>query len=197
MNDWKVLEGSGGVHHGAHDLGGPTWAEGVLPSPNGPGAPSLKGPGRHPLGFPQNPKGGSTWGARFPPPPCAAGPRWVWGAGGPPQPTLPLYKEGRGQGADPNSSQHLWPPLSSSIRCSGLGEALQVFLLHHHHHAVVLLGFGGDLPHLRCPLERGEDGLHRHRTRDRVRKCCRIAAPGAIVYTNNEINLVGFGIFEG
>ncbi|KAK1697215.1 hypothetical protein QYE76_013912 [Lolium multiflorum] len=68
-----------------------------------------------------------------------------------------------------------------------LGEALQEFLLHLHHHAVVLLGFRGDLPHLRCPLERGEEGLHRHRTRDRVRKCCRIAAPGTIVYTNNEI----------
>ncbi|KAK1629655.1 hypothetical protein QYE76_003970 [Lolium multiflorum] len=62
-----------------------------------------------------------------------------------------------------------------------------LFFLHHHHHAVVLLEFGGDLPHLRCPLERGEEGLHRHRTRDRVRKCCRIAALGMIVYINNEI----------
>ncbi|KAK1645997.1 hypothetical protein QYE76_063802 [Lolium multiflorum] len=69
-------------------------------------------------------------------------------------------------------------------------------LLHHHHHAVVLLGFRGDIPHLRCPLERERKELHRHRTRDRVRKCCRIAASGTIVYTNNEINLVGFGIFE-
>ncbi|KAK1629396.1 hypothetical protein QYE76_003711 [Lolium multiflorum] len=68
-------------------------------------------------------------------------------------------------------------------------------LLHHHHHAVVLLGFRGDLLHLRCPLERERKELHRHRTRDRVRKCW-IAAPGTIVYTNNEINLVGFGIFE-
>ncbi|KAK1695169.1 hypothetical protein QYE76_011866 [Lolium multiflorum] len=42
-----------------------------------------------------------------------------------------------------------------------LGEALQEFLLHHHH-TVVLLGFRGQLPHLRCPVERGEDGLHRH-----------------------------------
>jgi hypothetical protein len=92
------------------------------------------------------------------------------------------------------------PPLAASpstIRCSGLGEALQLFFLHYHHHAVVLLEFGGDLPHLRCPLERERKELHRHRTRDRVRKCCRMAAPGTIVYTNKEINLVGFGIFEG
>ncbi|KAK1646395.1 hypothetical protein QYE76_064200 [Lolium multiflorum] len=64
-----------------------------------------------------------------------------------------------------------------------------VFFLHLHHHAAVLLDFGGDLPHLRCPLERERKELHRHRTRDRVRKCCRITAPGTIVYTNNEINL--------
>ena len=37
---------------------------------------------------------------------------------------------------------------------------------------------GGDLHHhLRCSLERGEEGRHRHRTRDRGRKCCRNAAP--------------------
>ena len=37
---------------------------------------------------------------------------------------------------------------------------------------------GGDLHHhLRCSLERGEEGRHRHRTCDRGRKCCRNAAP--------------------
>jgi hypothetical protein len=35
--DWKVLEGSGGVHHGAHDLGGLAWAEGMLPGLMGQG----------------------------------------------------------------------------------------------------------------------------------------------------------------
>ncbi|KAK1681951.1 hypothetical protein QYE76_042799 [Lolium multiflorum] len=119
------------------------------------------------------------------------------GKGATPADLAPYIKRG-GDGRPP--SHHcplLWPPLSSTIRYSGLGKALQLFFLHHHHHAVVLLELGGDLPHLRCPLERGEEGLHRHRTRDRVWKCCRIAAPGTIVYTNNEINLVGFGIFEG
>ncbi|KAK1681198.1 hypothetical protein QYE76_042046 [Lolium multiflorum] len=60
------------------------------------------------------------------------------------------------------------PPLFLHHTLFRLGEALQLFFLHHHHHAVVLLEFGGDLPHLRCPLERGEEGLHRHRTRDRI-----------------------------
>ncbi|KAK1629627.1 hypothetical protein QYE76_003942 [Lolium multiflorum] len=107
----------------------------------------------------------------------------------------PLYKEGRGWPATPSSHcLLLWPPLHHTL--PGLRRSPAVFFLHHHHHAVVLLDVGGDLPHLRCPLERERKELHRHRTRDRVRKCCRIAAPGTIVYTNNEINLVGFGIFE-
>ncbi|KAK1614403.1 hypothetical protein QYE76_019920, partial [Lolium multiflorum] len=109
---------------------------------------------------------------------------------GPPWPASPLYKEGRGWPATP-------PPIASSSgrlslhhTLSGLRRSPAVFFLHHHHHAVVLLDVGGDLPHLRCPLERERKELHRHRTRDRVRKCCRIAAPGTIVYTNNEINLI-------
>ena len=35
--DWKVLEGFGGVLHGAHDLGGLAWAEGMLPGLMGRG----------------------------------------------------------------------------------------------------------------------------------------------------------------
>ncbi|KAK1615333.1 hypothetical protein QYE76_020850 [Lolium multiflorum] len=104
----------------------------------------------------------------------------------------------KGEGGRPHH-----PTIASSSGClslhhtlSGLTRSPAVFFLHHHHHAVVLLDVGGDIPHLRCPLERERKELHRHRTRDRVRKCCRIAATGTIVYTNNEINLVGFGIFE-
>ncbi|KAK1698779.1 hypothetical protein QYE76_015476 [Lolium multiflorum] len=112
---------------------------------------------------------------------------------GPPWPASPLYKEEGVAG-------HHHPTIASSSclslhHTSGLGEALQ-FSSSTTTTAVVLLDVGGDLPHLRCPLERERKELHRHRTRDRVRKCCRIAAPGTIVYTNNEINLVGFGIFE-
>ncbi|KAK1649198.1 hypothetical protein QYE76_067003 [Lolium multiflorum] len=140
--------------------------------------------------------GGSTWGRGKPLSPLGRrppNPRWEGGHPGRP---APYIKRGGG-GRPPH------PPIaSSSGRLSlhhtlpGLRRSPAVFFLHHHHHAVVLLDVGGDLPHLRCPLERERKELHRHRTRDRVRKCCRIAAPGTIVYTNNEINLVGFGIFE-
>ncbi|KAK1604319.1 hypothetical protein QYE76_027992, partial [Lolium multiflorum] len=156
-------------------------------------APGLMGQGHmapkaqagQPLGFPRGINLGESPLPSWPPP----NPRWE---GGPPWPAGPYIKRGGVAGHTPSiaSSSAASPPPSRS------GEALQLFFLHYHHHAVVLLEFGGDLPHLRCPLERERKELHRHRTRDRVRKCCRIAAPGTIVYTNNEINLVGFGIFE-
>ncbi|KAK1685364.1 hypothetical protein QYE76_046212 [Lolium multiflorum] len=105
---------------------------------------------------------------------------------GPPQPS-PLYKE---EGWPATTPHHCPSSGRLSHTLLRLRRSPAVFFLHLHHHAVVLLELGGDLPHLRCPLERERKELHRHRTRDRVRKCCRIAAPGTIVYTNNEINLI-------
>ncbi|KAK1695645.1 hypothetical protein QYE76_012342, partial [Lolium multiflorum] len=190
--DWKVLEGSGRVHHGAHDPGGPPWAEGMLPGLMGQGHLAPKAQAGQP---PRVSLGGSTWGRGKPLSPAA--PPTLDGKGGHLGRPAPYIK--RGGGGRPHH-----PPIASSSgrlslhhTLSGLRRSPAVFFLHHHHHAVVLLDVGGDLPHLRCPLERERKELHRHRTRDRVRKCCRIAAPGTIVYTNNEINLVGFGIFEG
>ncbi|KAK1631589.1 hypothetical protein QYE76_005904 [Lolium multiflorum] len=49
------------------------------------------------------------------------------GLGGPPQPTSPLYKEGRGQGAHHPFQTKPWPPPLSSIELFRLGEALQLF----------------------------------------------------------------------
>ena len=50
---------------------------------------------------------------------------------------------------------------------------------------------GGDLHHhLRCSLERGEEGRHRLRTRDRGRKCCRNAAPDDRLHQHTRSNLV-------
>ncbi|KAK1651195.1 hypothetical protein QYE76_069000 [Lolium multiflorum] len=118
----------------------------------------------------------------------------MWGPGGTLGRPLPYIKREGWPAIHPihNPSR---PSLFHLHTLCRLRRSPAAILLHHHHHAVVLLGFRGDLLHLRCPLERERKELHRHRTRDRVRKC-RIAAPGTIVYTNNEINLVGFGIFE-
>ena len=91
----------------------------------------------------------------------------------------PSFKQ-RGGGTNPLApsiiqiSSCLSPPPSL---CSGLGEALQNSLLLHHHHAVVLLGFRGEIYYLPCSLERGEEGLLRLRTCDRLRKRCRDTAP--------------------
>ncbi|KAK1681555.1 hypothetical protein QYE76_042403 [Lolium multiflorum] len=144
--DWKVLEGSGRVHHGAHDLGGPPWA-GMLPGLMGQGHLAPRPRPANPLGFP----GGINWGrkalsllGRRPP-----NPRWEGGHLGRPAPYIK-----RGGGGRP----HHPPITSSSCRLSlhhtlsGLRRSPAVFFLHHHHHAVVLLDVGGYLPHLRCPL---------------------------------------------
>ncbi|KAK1662374.1 hypothetical protein QYE76_050533 [Lolium multiflorum] len=193
--DWKVLEGSGRFHHGAHDPGGPPWAEGMLPGLMGQGHLAPKAQAGQP---PRVSLGGINLGeGKAPLPPWPPPPPTLDGKGGHLGRPAPYIKRGGG-------GRPAHPPIASSSgrlslhhTLSGLRRSPAVFFLHHHHHAVVLLDVGGDLPHLRCPLERERKELHRHRTRDRVRKCCRIAAPGTIVYTNNEINLVGFGIFEG
>ncbi|KAK1695557.1 hypothetical protein QYE76_012254 [Lolium multiflorum] len=87
---------------------------------------------------------------------------------GPPWPAGPLYKEGRGWPATPPSIASSSGRLSLHHTLLRLRRSPAVFFLHLHHHAVVLLNFGGDLPHLRCPLERERKELHRHRTRDRI-----------------------------
>ncbi|KAK1665617.1 hypothetical protein QYE76_053776 [Lolium multiflorum] len=80
---------------------------------------------------------------------------------GPPWPASPYIKREGVAGHTP-------PIASSSGRLSlhhtlsGLRRSPAVFFLHHHHHAFVLLDVGGDLPHLRCPLERERKELHRH-----------------------------------
>ncbi|KAK1644496.1 hypothetical protein QYE76_062301, partial [Lolium multiflorum] len=162
---------------------------GDAPWPNGPGAHAPKAQAGQPLGFPKgiNLGEGKALSPLWPPPP---NPRWE---GGHPSRLAPYIKRGGGAGHHPPS---LPPPLAATPSTYPLKPREALFFLHYHHHAVVLLELGGDLPHLCCPLERERKELHRHRTRDRVRKCCRIAAPGTIVYTNNEINLVSFGIFE-
>ncbi|KAK1616278.1 hypothetical protein QYE76_021795 [Lolium multiflorum] len=138
----------------------------MLPSLMGQGHMPPKAQPAKPLGFPQNPRGINLGGKNslFP---LGAAPLTLDGKGGHPTDLAPYIKRG-GVACHFPPSPEPWPPLSSStIRCSGLGEALQLFFLHHHHHAVVLLELGGDLPHLRCPLERGEDRLRRYRMRDR------------------------------
>ncbi|KAK1605887.1 hypothetical protein QYE76_029560 [Lolium multiflorum] len=75
--------------------------------------------------------------------------------------TWPASPIKRGGGGRPNQSPLPPPPPPLLPYAAGLGEALG-FFLHHHHHAVVLLDVGGDLPHLRCPLERERKELHRH-----------------------------------
>jgi hypothetical protein len=57
---------------------------------------------------------------------------------GHPTDLAPYIKRGGGGRPPSHHCPLLWPPLSSTIRCSGLGETLQLFFLHHHHHAVVL-----------------------------------------------------------
>ena len=161
--------------------------------PNGPCALAPQGPTGQFLGFPQNPRG-INLGGKFPSPlplvPLALGPRW---ARGQPQTAPSTYiRRGRGRGTLPQDTIVCRPLSPSSIALPRLGEALQTFLLHHHHHAVVLLGFRGDLPHLRCPLERGEEVLHRHRTHDRVRKCCRIAASDDRLHQQRDLISQGF-----
>ena len=120
-----------------------------------------------------------SWGRRIPPPSQSAGQGGRGVLLGLPLPwRLPPLN--RGVEASPpcplqsKNPSRLSPPPSL---CSGLGEALQNSLLHHHHHAVVLLGFRGEIYYLRCSLERGEEGLLRLRTCDRLRKRCRNAAP--------------------
>ncbi|KAK1604302.1 hypothetical protein QYE76_027975 [Lolium multiflorum] len=165
---------------------------GDAPWPNGPGAHAPKAQAGQP---PRVSLGGSTWG-RGKPSPLGRPPPTLDGKGGHLGRLAPYIKRGGGGRPHPPSIASSSGRLSLHHTLLRLRRSPAVFFLHLHHHAVVLLEFGGDLPHLRCPLERERKELHRHRTRDRVRKCCRIAAPGTIVYINNEINLVDFGIFE-
>ncbi|KAK1607895.1 hypothetical protein QYE76_031568 [Lolium multiflorum] len=84
------------------------------------------------------------------------------GKGATPADLAPYIKRGGG-GRPPSPS--LSPPLAASLlhhTLLRLRRSPAVFFLHLHHHAVVLLELGGDLPHLRCPLERERKELHRH-----------------------------------
>jgi len=70
--DWKVLEGSGRFHHGAHDPGGPPWAEGMLPGLMGQGHLAPRPRPANPLGFPWggiNLGEGKALSPLWPPPP--------------------------------------------------------------------------------------------------------------------------------
>ena len=105
------------------------------------------------------------------------------GFGGHPKTPLTTYKRrGRGRGSHTHQSPLLAEPLLlsfSTSSCSGcLAKPCRIFTSTSTTTPSCCWTLRGDLHHhLRCSLERGEEGLHRHRTRDRVGKCCRNAAP--------------------
>ncbi|KAK1677852.1 hypothetical protein QYE76_038700 [Lolium multiflorum] len=112
------------------------------------------------------------------------------GKGATPADLAPYIKRGGGVWPPPHHCLLLRPPLSSTIRCSGLGEALQLFFLHHHHHAAMLLDFGGYLS--QPPLPAGT-GRGRASSTPYARPSTEVlpdCSTGMIVYTNNEINLI-------
>ena len=140
-------------------------------------------------------------GGKFPPSPflgphssLLAAALGHWGC---PQTDLPSYiRRGRGKGGDtPLDAQLLAAPspLSfSTSSCSGcLAKPCRIFTSTSTTTPSCYWTLRGDLHHhLRCSLERGEEGLHRHRTHDRVRKCCRNAAPDDRPHQHMRSNLV-------
>jgi hypothetical protein len=87
-----------------------------------------------------------------------------------------LYKEGEGAPASFLPLLLTLESISSLSTSAPAWRSPAEFFLHHHHHAVVLLDFPGDLLRL-PPCWNTEWTSTSIRTCDRVRKCCRIAAP--------------------
>ncbi|KAK1685645.1 hypothetical protein QYE76_046493 [Lolium multiflorum] len=145
---WKVLEGSGGVHHGAHDLGGLAWAEGMLPGLMGQGHMALKAQAGQPLGFPRGDQGGESPSPLLPPPPTLDG-KGATLAG------RPLYK--RGGRPHPPSIASSSGRLFLHHTLLRLRRSPAVFFLHLHHHAVVLLDLE-EIYHTSAARWNGEEG---------------------------------------
>ncbi|KAK1626436.1 hypothetical protein QYE76_000751 [Lolium multiflorum] len=115
---WKVLEGSGGVHHGAHDLGGLAWAEGMLPGLMGRGT-CPKAQASQP---PRVSRGDQLGEGKALSPPLAAAPNPRW-EGGHPGRLAPYIKR---EGWPATTPHHcLLLRLSLHHTLLGLGEALQ------------------------------------------------------------------------
>ena len=135
-------------------------------------------------------------GGSWSPPPSPLG-RRTKGLGQPPNPPLPpIYR-----GAGPRGETHNWSSVSLDRLLSS--PFLQILLPGYLTKPCRISSststttpsccwtLRGDLHHhLRCSLERGGEGRHRLRTRDRGRKCCRNAAPDDRLQQHTRYNLV-------